>query len=262
MFAKYAEVAKRWSTVQSYQDYRKFKFAKPTRATNPEEMEAIAIREKSGLCPRCDSSFAPISAEYRVENRIFLQRKCHDCGFKYTFREFAPVPDVTAEEALRAKAKECEDELNRLFAFVEAKVPQWLPLVPLLDKKLDPRTDEEKARSARELQAKLLQRALEPPPPKPRLGFDDETQTVVLDGVSRPCPNPRCYFLYKAIADRKGKEVNSTALRSEVKGTGGDKTIRKLLDTLPRALRSTVKSGPLGYWLNLPPEPPEKKIRT
>jgi hypothetical protein len=86
----------------------------------------------------------------------------------------------------------------------------------------------------------------------PRLSFDCETQTAILDGERYKIENPKAFFLYKAIAERKGQPITRTELRQQNKGLKGDKTIPNLRVQWPAKLQETILSGPSGYWLSLP----------
>jgi hypothetical protein len=98
----------------------------------------------------------------------------------------------------------------------------------------------------------------------PRLRIDLLTQTVTLDGDCIEVPNPKALSLYKALADSPSQPLTRAnlrdKLRDKVPGVKGNKTIPNLFNTLPPRLRRTVKSGPEGYWIKLPP--PKKEIRT
>ncbi len=98
-----------------------------------------------------------------------------------------------------------------------------------------------------------------PPAGATRLHFDPQTQAVTLDGKSHPIKNPRAFKLYRAIADCNGEPITRAKLRQPPHYFKGDKTVRKLLDTLPSVLGKTVLSHTSGYWLHLPAA---KKIRT
>jgi hypothetical protein len=86
-----------------------------------------------------------------------------------------------------------------------------------------------------------------------RLSFNKLTWTVTLDGKPEQIQDPKAFAVYKAIADKKGGIITKAEIRGLVPGTRGQKTIRTLLDSLPRRLRSTVKTlCGRGYALQLP----------
>jgi hypothetical protein len=87
-------------------------------------------------------------------------------------------------------------------------------------------------------------------PAPDRIQCDPETQTVTLGGTDHKVDEPRAFALYKAIVDNCPQPLTRADLRSRVKACKGEKTIRKLLDLLPLALRKTVRSGPHGYWFD------------
>jgi hypothetical protein len=111
------------------------------------------------------------------------------------------------------------------------------------------------------------------PPPKNvgRLQFDDASLTVRIDGGAPiRAKNPRAYQIFKAIAQASPDVINRIDIRQAVCGTKGDKTIRHLIDGLPRPLRDAVESDTTGFWLRLPPpgtpateaaKPRAKKVR-
>jgi hypothetical protein len=108
---------------------------------------------------------------------------------------------------------EAEDEFNRIKARLKAEVTNWQPS---------------------------------------RVAFDPESQTLVLDGKKFLFENPRAFFLYKAIADKKGEPITRAELRKQIKNLKGDKTIPNLQAKWPTELRATIKRGTCGYWLCLP----------
>jgi hypothetical protein len=101
--------------------------------------------------------------------------------------------------------------------------------------------------------SELLQPLLAPPvapaagPPQ-RLAFDDDTHTVTLDGTPYEIADPQAYAVYKAIVGRDGCTITKAQIRARVKGVEGQKTISRLIKTLPLALQQTVKRSTKGYW--------------
>jgi hypothetical protein len=93
------------------------------------------------------------------------------------------------------------------------------------------------------------------PEDQPRLRLDPQTQIATLDGQDYLIDNPKAFRLYKVIADRNEEPITRAGIRRSNPGFRGDKTIPTLLATLPDPIRATVKSGPVGYWLRLPPLP-------
>jgi hypothetical protein len=89
-------------------------------------------------------------------------------------------------------------------------------------------------------------------PPGKRLTFDDDTHTVTLDGTAHRIDNPKAYAVYKAIVQRETPTIRKAEISDKVKGVSGKKTIPSLIDTLPPALRKTVKRDTTGYWHELP----------
>jgi hypothetical protein len=84
-----------------------------------------------------------------------------------------------------------------------------------------------------------------------RLIYDDYTSTVTVDGVDYKVEDRKVYALYQTIAKSK-TPLTKALLAQELPGLKGDKTIPRLLDKLPEALRETVKGGLHGYWVELP----------
>jgi hypothetical protein len=90
------------------------------------------------------------------------------------------------------------------------------------------------------------------PRPSAGLAFDDARLTVTLDDARHEVLNPKAYHIYKAIVTRTVPKITSDGIRKRVPGVNGQKTIRNLIDGLPKALRLTVKSDTHGYWFRLP----------
>jgi hypothetical protein len=88
-------------------------------------------------------------------------------------------------------------------------------------------------------------------PNDPRLQFDAQTFTVILDKRRYQVENPKAFILYKTIADKKGAPITRAGLRQADPIFRGDKTVPRLLKLLPRQLRKTIKSSHSGYWLQL-----------
>jgi hypothetical protein len=85
-----------------------------------------------------------------------------------------------------------------------------------------------------------------------RLHFDEKCLTIYLDGKPYRITNPNTFKLYQTIADAKAA-ITRRQIRSQLKrGFSGSKQIPAYLAKLPKELRTTVKSGPTGYWLQLP----------
>jgi hypothetical protein len=96
-----------------------------------------------------------------------------------------------------------------------------------------------------------------------RLRFDVQTLTVTLDNKPFKISNPKAFSVYKAIADSRPNPITRASIQSRVPGCRGEKTIRRLLNTLQEPLRECVQSGPAGYWLELRLLPgPHQKGRT
>jgi hypothetical protein len=85
-----------------------------------------------------------------------------------------------------------------------------------------------------------------------RLQFDDQAQTVQLDGRTIPVSSPKAYLLYEVVAEREGAPITRAEIKRRQGGFRGDKTIRKYRDLLPIRLRRTIKSGGTGYYLHCP----------
>jgi hypothetical protein len=85
-----------------------------------------------------------------------------------------------------------------------------------------------------------------------RLQFDLQTYTIILDNKPYKIDYPKAFLVYKAIADKGGATITKGRIRDVVLGVRGQKTIPKLLKTLPPKLRKTVEIGSTGYWLRLP----------
>jgi hypothetical protein len=85
-----------------------------------------------------------------------------------------------------------------------------------------------------------------------RLRLDPLTYTVELDGRRHVIDDPRAFLLYQTIANA-GEPITRAGLRKQVKGTNNPKAARGLINKLPAPVRETVKHGPPGFWLVLPP---------
>jgi hypothetical protein len=93
-----------------------------------------------------------------------------------------------------------------------------------------------------------------PPNDNPRLTFDRDTLTVTLDGEPYTLEDPTAFQLYKVIVEAEQPPITGDTIRSKVRGLNGSKAVTKRLDSLPDALRQTIKGAPgRGYWLQLPP---------
>jgi hypothetical protein len=96
----------------------------------------------------------------------------------------------------------------------------------------------------------------------PRLVFDDAAHTVTLDGVPHQVQEPKAYAVYKVIAQPPADMpyIPKAKIRSLVRGVAGQKTIPRLIKTLPNSLRTTVRpcSG-RGYCVALPRLNKEKR---
>jgi hypothetical protein len=84
-----------------------------------------------------------------------------------------------------------------------------------------------------------------------RLRFDQQTLTVFLDGRPIKVNNPKAFLLYKIIAENQGP-ITRSQIRTHGQHFKGDKTVPRLLKTLPPVLRHTVQSSRSGYWVVLP----------
>jgi hypothetical protein len=100
-----------------------------------------------------------------------------------------------------------------------------------------------------------LEEAYRVPKDQPRLRLDPQTQIAALAGKDYLIDNPKAFQLYTIIADKSGEPITRAGIRRLHPDFRGDKTIPTLLATLPDPIRATVKSGPAGYWLRLPPLP-------
>jgi hypothetical protein len=88
--------------------------------------------------------------------------------------------------------------------------------------------------------------------PPGRLVFDSETHTVTLDGRRYGIDDPKAFGVYKVIVDRDTPCITKARIREKVLGVKGDKTIPRLIQNLPRQLRSTVRATTNGYSIRLP----------
>jgi hypothetical protein len=91
------------------------------------------------------------------------------------------------------------------------------------------------------------------------LRFDRETLTITFDGMRYSIENPKVFLVYQAIAEA-GEPITRARLRLRVKGINNPKAVRTMVDLLPERLNETVRSGPFGFWLELPPRLPEKAL--
>jgi hypothetical protein len=85
-----------------------------------------------------------------------------------------------------------------------------------------------------------------------RLRFDAETLTVTLDGTEYPLGKPKVFEVFRTIGEAKQPPVKKAVIQGKVTAVVGRKTIRRLLNTLPSALRKTVQTNTTGYWVQLP----------
>ncbi len=88
-----------------------------------------------------------------------------------------------------------------------------------------------------------------------RIGFDDDTWTVILDGERFPVDDLKAYWLYKAIAEATEpitKAGLQTKLKGKVSGLSGAHTIPRLLKKLPPKLWATIQTSTSGYSRRLP----------
>lgn len=83
-----------------------------------------------------------------------------------------------------------------------------------------------------------------------RLTFDQGTWTITLDASEFNGLKPKAFLVYKAIFENP--HITRQQLRIDIPGIRGDKTIPKLLATLPNELHQTVGSDNSGYWITLP----------
>jgi hypothetical protein len=92
-----------------------------------------------------------------------------------------------------------------------------------------------------------------PPPEVLRLRFDDASLTVVIDdGKPIGVKDPKAYQIFKVIANAAPNIVPRKTIQNTVAATRGDRTIRKLLLSLPEPLRTAWKNTTRGYYLRLP----------
>ncbi len=89
---------------------------------------------------------------------------------------------------------------------------------------------------------------------QPRLCFDEDTHTFTLDGVPYPVEKPKAFALYRAIAEKRDDSgyIKDTALQALIPGTRGEKTIPRLLKTLPQELQATLLEDNQGRFVRLP----------
>jgi hypothetical protein len=85
-----------------------------------------------------------------------------------------------------------------------------------------------------------------------RVTLDDDSLTVTLDGTPYKVPDPAAYAVYKAILQRDRPRITKAGIRGKVKGVKGQKTIPRLIETLPKALQDTVRWNTHGFWHELP----------
>jgi DNA-binding response OmpR family regulator len=89
-----------------------------------------------------------------------------------------------------------------------------------------------------------------------RLRLDPQAHTIALDGREYSVENPRAFELYKFLVKSAGLPRTRADIRNAYQNRlfKGDKTIPRLLETLPAAIRKTIKSGHKGYWISLLPK--------
>jgi hypothetical protein len=90
-------------------------------------------------------------------------------------------------------------------------------------------------------------------PKKERLSFDPATSTISLDGKTYRVDDPKAFLLYEVLAKNLPLPLTRKGLRKLNSTFRGDKTVPRLREKLPRALRQTIKSTTAGYRIELPP---------
>ncbi len=85
-----------------------------------------------------------------------------------------------------------------------------------------------------------------------RLHFDQDTHTVTLDGEAFKIDNPRAFLVYRAVWEAH-EPITRDELRGKVKGISNPKAVNSLRQQLPHLLAKTLRSGPEGFWIDLPP---------
>jgi hypothetical protein len=85
----------------------------------------------------------------------------------------------------------------------------------------------------------------------PRLSFDAETWTATLDGMDYRIDDPKQFQIYRVIAE-VGRPITNSEIQGKVMGVKGKKAISKRLQSLPPALRRTIRTNTRGHWLVLP----------
>jgi hypothetical protein len=148
------------------------------------------------------------------------------------------VWDMVVRKALKTGVDLWSEASARHWAAVQLVV-RGAKAVPIL------MTDDQVAQA-------LAESRRQQPRPSPGLAFDDARLTVTLDGAPHEVLNPKAYHVYKAIVTRTVPKITGDSIRKRVPGVNGQKTIRSLIDGLPKALRLTVKSDTHGYWFRLP----------
>jgi hypothetical protein len=85
-----------------------------------------------------------------------------------------------------------------------------------------------------------------------RLIFDQATQAVTLDGTTHTIEDAKTFSIYKAIAEAEQYPIRNEDIRQAVKGVQGRHAIRNRLNTLPKALQSTIHTSTAGHTFRLP----------
>jgi hypothetical protein len=99
--------------------------------------------------------------------------------------------------------------------------------------------------------------------PPSRLSFDKETLTITLDRSSCHIDDPKAFAVYLVIAENQPQPMTKAKIGGKVAGVKGKNKIPQLLKSLPQHLRSTVRSGKNGYYIDLsPPAKRRKKSAT
>jgi hypothetical protein len=104
--------------------------------------------------------------------------------------------------------------------------------------------------------AKHLRRYLDEkqtPPGNSRVLFDAQTRTITLDDKPHHVDTFRAFLIYQILYQFIPEPISRSKLAGKDMRMRGDKTARQAIEELPRALKNTVKSGPRGYWVELPP---------
>lgn len=159
---------------------------------------------------------------------------------------------ITGRKALLRLLTTAANDPERVEAEVQARYPKWWEYRSLLNARL---VDELVEVDECPVEPLAPPAAAPPAPttPQPRLQFDDETATVILD--RRPYRNVdgKAYAMLKLLSQQPpGETLTRLNIAGELPGFRGDKTVARVRKLLPTALNRLIRSNNRGMWVQLP----------